>query len=280
MHYQKNENDTLAQINVWKRNGFTVGFVPTMGALHEGHLSLIRKSKEENDKTVCSIFVNPTQFTEKSDFATYPKTLSSDINLLLKEGVDMLFNPAAKTIYPPDYKTKQYDLAGLDKNLEGHLRPGHFQGVCNVLDRLFKIVPADRAYFGQKDFQQTVVVFHLCKLLGIQTDVVVCPIIREENGLAMSSRNNRLTDELRKNAGFIFSSLIQLKQYFKQGNFKQGIDSFTKNIREHDGANLEYLKIVDMQSLQETDNYEQKSKIALTVVNYHGVRLLDNIRLD
>ncbi len=281
MHYTKIGFPTRALIQQWKRNGFSLGFVPTMGALHDGHLSLLKRSMAENDKTICSIFVNPRQFEDPVDFKKYPNTLCSDLDVLLDLGIDLLFHPEVHTIYPDDFKAKNYELNGLDLILEGRDRPGHFQGVCNVLGRLFQILPVHKAYFGQKDFQQTAVVKRLIDVLKLDLKIEVCPIVREENGLAMSSRNERLTKSQRKEAGFIYDELLKLKNELCQNDWILAMDRFKRKIIEAKNSSLEYIKIVDSTTLEEIDEFDSNRKlVALTAVKYHGVRLLDNIILN
>lgn len=258
----------------------TVGFVPTMGALHEGHLSLIKESVRQNDITVCSIFVNPTQFGEEKDLITYPKPIEQDIRLLTSIGCSILFLPAVAEVYPEDYVHKTYALDGLDLKIEGASRPGHFQGVCNVLDRLFTLIKPNNAYFGQKDFQQTVVVKKLVELTKAPVNVRVLPISREPNGLAMSSRNTRLSSQGRQNAAFIYRALQQLKEDVKTMSVSEALNKAKQFISTQKGAKLDYLVIVDANTLEELDTLVgNDNAAALTVVECEGVRLLDNIYL-
>jgi pantoate--beta-alanine ligase len=258
----------------------TVGFIPTMGALHAGHLSLVEESVKQNDVTVCSIFVNPTQFGEEQDLVTYPKPIADDIRLLTEANCTVLFLPPVEEVYPKAYKHKTYALDGLDLKIEGASRPGHFQGVCNVLDRLFTLIEPTNAYFGQKDFQQTVVVKKLVELINSPTKICVLPIAREPHGLAMSSRNTRLSDQGRKNAAFIYRALQQLKEDVVTLGVTKALDKAKQFINAQKGASLDYLVIVDTDTLEEVDNLgDSNSVAALTVVEYEGVRLLDNIYL-
>ena len=269
MHYTKIGSPTLSLVHQWKRDGFSLGFVPTMGALHDGHLSLLKKSMAENDKTICSIFVNPKQFEDPVDFKKYPNTLSSDLDVLLDFGVDLLFHPELHTIYPVDFEAKNYALNGLDLILEGRGRPGHFQGVCNVLGQLFQVLPVHKAYFGQKDFQQTAVVKRLTDVLKLDLEIVVCPIVREENGLAMSSRNERLTESQRKEAGFIYDELLKLKNELRQNDWTLAMDRFKRNITEAQNSSLEYIKIVDTTTLEEVDKFDSnRNLVALIDLNF------------
>src|ERR1051325_5265869 len=200
------------------QNGKKIGFVPTMGALHQGHISLIESSKKENDLTVCSIFVNPTQFNDPKDYEKYPITIEKDIYQLETNGCDIIFIPSLKEIYPDDYKKVHYDLGYLETVLEGKFRPGHFQGVCMVVHRLLEIVTCNNLYLGQKDYQQCMVIKRLIELIGKKEKitVVVCPTLREVDGLAMSSRNTRLNEEERKKATAIFQTLSFMKNNLKK----------------------------------------------------------------
>lgn len=254
----------------------TIGFVPTMGALHDGHLSLLEKSIQENSITVCSIFVNPTQFGEKKDLETYPKPIEDDMEKLLSVGCDILFLPAVEDVYPHSYEQQHFELGGLDLKIEGKQRPGHFQGVCNVIYRFFEIIEPNTAYFGQKDFQQTVVVKRLVKLLQMPTEIKVVPIARESNGLAMSSRNQRLSKEHRDQASFIYHALIKLKDEAALLGLQSAVENAKQKLTSVRGAELEYLLAADTENLQEVEELKNEV-VVLTVVKFHGVRLLDNI---
>ena len=206
-------SDIAAIIHRNRKKGNTIGFVPTMGALHTGHLSLVKKSIKENDLTIVSIFVNPTQFNNKIDLAKYPRTLEADLSLLMPLKVDIVFNPSVQEIYPlGDTEGSDIDLGGLDTYMEGAFRPGHFKGVAQVVRRLLEIVGPDRLYMGQKDFQQFTIIQFMIRNLKINTTLVVCPIIRETNGLAMSSRNVRLSEETRAKAGIIYKTLKAIRK--------------------------------------------------------------------
>ncbi len=259
-------------------NSLKIGFVPTMGALHKGHASLIEKSVSDNEITVCSIFVNPTQFGEKKDLETYPKPIDQDIQMLIDHNCDILFLPEVNEIYPEGYEQLVFDLDGLDFRIEGKQRPGHFQGVCNVLKRFFEIIKPDRAYFGQKDFQQAVVVKKLAKILGAPIDIVILPIAREDSGLAMSSRNQRLSAEGRTEAAFIYKALQGIQESYKEIGMKAAITQAREEIESHEGTVIEYLIAVDPESLEETVDITNNIAV-LTVVRYEMVRLLDNLIL-
>ena len=258
----------------------TVGFVPTMGALHDGHLSLLSESVTKSDITVCSIFVNPTQFGEKSDLEKYPKPIENDINLLMEAGCDILFLPEYEQVYPDTYTHQEFDLKNLDHKIEGASRPGHFQGVCNVLFRFFEIIKPDYAFFGQKDFQQTVVAKRLAQLMEQGPQIVVTPIKREAHGLAMSSRNIRLSEKGKMNAAFIYKALLQLKEDTEELNLVEALQKARQFISAQKGANIDYLLAIDTITLDEVSRIDQAQGVAVvTVVEYEGVRLLDNIVL-
>lgn len=263
-----------------KKSGQRIGFVPTMGALHSGHMSLIKRAKEENDTVVCSIFVNPKQFDDKKDLNAYPRPIDADIRMLVQEQVDYLFYPEYEGLYGEGYVDDEVPLNGLDTILEGALRPGHFQGVAKVVKRFFEIVEPDKAYFGQKDFQQTVVIRQLITQFQFGVEMVVCPIIREENGLAMSSRNERLSASDRERAAFIYRSLLKLKErcYFK--SLTDALHTTVKYLNSIEDAELEYLKCVNGYTMEEiSDLNDADYVVAVTVVRFGGVRLLDNIVL-
>ena len=210
-------------INRLKNDGKKIGFVPTMGALHNGHLSLIATSKKNNAVTVCSIFVNPTQFNNHEDFKHYPVTIEKDIEALTKAGCSILFMPSVLEIYPPGFIKKQYQLGAIENLLEGKYRPGHFQGVCQVVDRLLEIVQPNNLYLGQKDFQQCMVIKKMLYLIGKEKEIelMIAPTLREADGLAMSSRNLRLNNEQRKAAPLLFKELTTLKKNIRKHSFEK-----------------------------------------------------------
>ncbi|MFM9945404.1 MAG: pantoate--beta-alanine ligase [Bacteroidia bacterium] len=257
-----------------------IGFVATMGALHNGHISLIERSKSENDTTVCSIFVNPKQFNDVEDLEKYPRPIEADIKLLTESKTDILFLPSIQDIYPINYIELLINLNGFDNNLEGKLRPGHFQGVAQVVKQLFNFVKPDKAYFGQKDYQQTLVIKQIVKQFKLPLEIVICAILREENGLAMSSRNIRLTIEQRNKAEFIYKTLLDLKENIKIMSYNEAIEKGKESILKNEGAIVEYLTIVDAETLLPIESIKDiECAIAWVVVNYFGVRLLDNIYL-
>ncbi|MDC0580321.1 pantoate--beta-alanine ligase [Bacteroidia bacterium] len=261
-------------------NGLGFGFVPTMGALHEGHLSLIRASRRECGVTICSIFVNPAQFGDSNDLEEYPKPIEQDIELLVKNACDILFLPSVEEVYPVDYVNQCYDLNGLDLRFEGKSRPGHFQGVCNVIYRFLSLIKPDFAYFGQKDYQQTVVIKRLTEVAQLNTIIRVVPIVRESNGLAMSSRNVRLSASGRNKASFILEGLEILQKNFRVQGISKAIDLVSWHIASFEGAELDYLILADSTSLKEIRDEEHTDLVALIAVNYEGVHLLDNMILS
>ncbi len=259
-----------------KLKGLSIGFVPTMGALHEGHLNLIRICSERSDVTVCSIFVNPTQFNNKDDFQKYPDRRESDIKLLANSGASILFLPSVDAIYPSGVNhLEQYDLGKLETLLEGKYRPGHFQGVCQVMARLLKAVQPDRLYMGQKDYQQCMVVKRLIEIIDLDTELIACPTVRESDGLAMSSRNFRLSPEQRIKASTIYKTLI----YIKDSLGSVGIEELRKNAQqqlEEKGFKVDYVAIADANSLESS---ETKPLVALIAAFLGEIRLIDNMTI-
>ena len=267
-------------LRLQQAKGRQVGFVPTMGALHAGHLSLIAQSKQEAGFTVCSIFVNPTQFNDPKDFEKYPVTIKADIEVLLKAGTDVLFLPAVQEIYPVGAGVaKQYELGFLETVLEGKYRPGHFQGVCQVMHRLLTIVNADHLYMGQKDYQQCMVVSHLISLKGMPTKMHIAPTLREPDGLAMSSRNVRLDPEQRKTASAIFQTLNQMKAELQTGeltNIKERATLFLQS----KGFRVDYTELAHADTLALLDHWNGTDPVVAVVAAYLGeVRLIDNMVL-
>ncbi|HEU4573544.1 MAG TPA: pantoate--beta-alanine ligase [Chitinophagaceae bacterium] len=266
-----------------KENGIKTGFVPTMGALHQGHISLIERSKNETGLTICSIFVNPAQFNDPTDFRKYPVNTENDILLLEKAGCDVLFLPTVDEIYPggqiPD---THYPLGYLETILEGKYRPGHFQGVCKVVHRLLDAVQPDNLYLGQKDYQQCMVIEKLVQLIGpgLTPAIIQCPTLREPDGLAMSSRNMRLTQEERQTATTIYQSLLQIKEELQPGNLSPVIEN-AKNLLKKNGFKTDYVSIADAQTLQPVDQWDGQVKlVALIAAFLNEVRLIDNLLLN
>jgi pantoate--beta-alanine ligase len=282
MHIIKASKDLSNLLDSIRRENpkVTIGFVPTMGALHEGHLSLLTESVSKADITVCSIFVNPTQFGEKQDLEKYPKPIENDIELLMQVNCDILFLPEYDQVYPSTYTHQKFELKDLDHKIEGASRPGHFQGVCNVLFRFFEIIKPNFAFFGQKDFQQTVVAKRLAQLMEQAPQIVVTPIKREAHGLAMSSRNIRLSNKGKMNAAFIYRALHQLKEDTAEMNLADALQKAKQFIGAQKGAEIDYLLAVDTITLDEVNSIDESQGIAVvTVIEYEGVRLLDNIIL-
>jgi pantoate--beta-alanine ligase len=262
------------------QNGVTIGLIPTMGALHPGHLTLIQRARQENDSVVCSIFVNPKQFNETKDLTHYPRPISKDIEMLNKADVDYIFHPEVDDIYDSDYVDTDLDLKGLDLVLEGLHRPTHFQGMAKVVKQLFQIVKPNRAYFGQKDFQQSVVVRLLISQYFPDIELVVCPIARESHGLAMSSRNVRLSEKGLMTAAFLYKSLLKLKERSHFKSIPESLESTARYLSNIDNAEVEYLAVVDGYTMREVTNLDEAEMVvAVAVVKYEGVRLLDNIIL-
>lgn len=257
-----------------------IGFVPTMGALHEGHLSLIGYSKKQNDLTVCSIFVNPSQFNNPEDFKKYPITIESDIELLTTAGCDVLFLPPVDQIYPPGYQKKHYDLGRIETILEGYYRPGHFQGVCQVVDQLLTIVAPHRVYFGQKDYQQCMVVTRLIELLGKKNEIeiIIEPTVREHTGLAMSSRNMRLSEKDKQTALIIAKTLNDIKNGLPADSFSE-LKNKAKEALQNAGFIVDYVEIANAATLEPAEKKSDKL-VALIAASISGVRLIDNLVLN
>lgn len=259
--------------------GASVGFVPTMGALHEGHLSLVDRAVKENEVTVVSVFVNPTQFNNKEDFEKYPRNEEEDFKLLAAKGVDAVFAPDAKEIYPDENAgCKEYDLGPAAEVMEGKHRPGHFQGVAQILDILFRTVSPRRAYFGEKDFQQIAVVRNLLKSEGLDVEIVACPIKRASDGLALSSRNQRLSEEERKVAPEIYETLKYSVEYSKDHSVRATHDTVVERLDAIPGMKVEYFEIVDARTLAPVEEWDESPWIVGCITVYVGdVRLIDNI---
>ncbi|MGB0522698.1 MAG: pantoate--beta-alanine ligase [Flammeovirgaceae bacterium] len=264
-----------------KAQGQQIGFVPTMGALHEGHLSLIRASKAENTVTVASIYVNPTQFDNKSDLARYPRTLGSDCELLEKEGCDVVFAPSDEEMYPNKQGNVVISMhfGALEQVMEGKYRKGHFSGVGLVVSKLFHIVQPHRAYFGQKDLQQFAIIKQLVDDLSFNVQLKRCPIIREQDGLAMSSRNRLLSDRERFVASKLHESLTLAKQMLIKGvSLNEVKDAAIAEICKHKDFKIEYLEVVDADTLQAINDSDERKEVAICVAAHLGsVRLIDNM---
>lgn len=261
-----------------KLSGSSVGFVPTMGALHEGHLSLLKQSQKTAEITVASIFVNPTQFNNADDFKKYPKTIEQDILLLAENGCDILFLPDEKEIYPnEESRQKHFDLGYLETILEGKFRPGHFQGVSLVVEKLLNIAEPDFLFMGQKDFQQCMVIKRLIEIMGVNVQLIICPILREETGLAMSSRNLRLNGVERILAAQLHQDLTSIKNNRNNQNF-QSLKNKTVVELENKGFKVEYLELAKKNSLILVTDFNEKEDLVLLIAAYlNEVRLIDNL---
>lgn len=277
------QSDTLHDyIGAEKKKGFSIGFVPTMGALHEGHLSLIKQAVKENDICVCSIFVNPIQFNNPTDFQSYPTDIENDLKQLEKAGCKIVFLPDEKEIYPSEeIKEQSFDFHGLDKYMEGAYRPGHFNGVAIVVKRLFEICLPDKAYFGKKDYQQLRIIEEMVKTHSLAVHIIPCEIKREKSGLAMSSRNRRLSDEEKQHAAKIYASLQKAKENYKKGFSLKDIKTLVEeNLQKIHNSNIEYVAFSDIHNLQPISDFSETKKCILCVAIYvNKVRLIDNIIL-
>ena len=262
-----------------RRRGKSIGFVPTMGALHEGHLSLIKRSLDENDLTVCSIFVNPVQFNNKKDLENYPKTPDQDLRLLEKTGCDAVFTPEIEEIYPKGETVDiDLDFGYLDKILEGKFRPGHFKGVAIVVKKLFEIIEPQKAYFGKKDYQQLLIINHMVKKLNMPVEIVPCPIIREPDGLAMSSRNMRLSIRERQSAPLIWDVLSKVKEKSGTMSVSKLKEWAVNRISKEPLFRVEYIEIADKNTLRPLENWKTKENaMVLAAVVLNDVRLIDNM---
>lgn len=268
-------------ISEQKKNNKTIGFAPTMGALHDGHISLYQMARPENDIVISSIFVNPTQFNNPEDLEKYPRTIDADLEKLKQSKlVDAVYLPQIEDIYPEKAESQTYDFDGLENEMEGKMRPGHFDGVGTVVEELFRQVQPDNAYFGEKDFQQLAIIRKLVEKKNLKINIFGAPIYREENGLAMSSRNMRLSDEERDFAKIIYETLLKVKNSFQEKDIpslKTMVEDIFSNIK---GFDLEYFTIADESSLKETETTEPNQNYrAFIVVNVGSVRLIDNIGL-
>jgi len=281
--------ETLTKALSLKRNiarqagkNYKIGFVPTMGALHEGHLSLVLKALEENDVVVVSIFVNPTQFNNSNDLEKYPRTPKKDLSLL--EGITkdlMIYLPQVFDIYGEDVASKQYDFEGLEFEMEGKHRKGHFDGVGTVLTKFFEIVEPTKAYFGEKDFQQLQIVKKLVAVNNIPVEIVGCPILREDNGLAMSSRNARLSAEQFEEASLIYKTLMEVREKFNSHSFAELNNMITERFLQNEDIQLEYFEIANENTLKTEQGKADATKYRAFIAAFLGeVRLIDNMPLN
>ena len=266
-------------VNTKRAQNLSIGLVPTMGALHDGHTSLVERCIKENDITIVSIFVNPTQFNDKNDLNNYPRTLEADTQLLERKGVDYVFAPTVNEIYPePD--TRIFSYPPIDTVMEGAKRPGHFNGVCQIVSKLFDITKPHRAYFGEKDFQQIAVVTAMTEDLKIPVELRSCPIVREESGLALSSRNTLLSAQEKSIAPTIYNVLQKSLHMAGTTSVEDAIDFVVTSINKIDGLDVEYFQIVDGKSLQPINDWSESNYIVGCITVYCGsrpVRLIDNI---
>ncbi len=263
-----------------KKNKKSIGFVPTMGALHQGHLSLIKKAKEKNDVTVVSIFVNPTQFDNKEDLDKYPKTYDNDVALLESVNCNVLFFPSVEEIYAENVSSEEFDFDGLEHQMEGKFRTGHFDGVGTIVKTLFEIVAPDTAYFGKKDFQQLQIIKRLVEKYKLPVKIKGRPIFREKDGLAMSSRNTRLTKAHRQAAPFIYKTLKKARKKFGAKSAIELTDWVEKQFKKHPLLELEYFTIADEETLKTATTIESNKKYRAFIAVFAGdIRLIDNIRL-
>lgn len=270
--------DLQAELSALKAQGKKVGLVPTMGALHAGHASLVKRSVKENDVTVVSVFVNPTQFNDKNDLEKYPRTLDADCRLLEDCSATFVFAPSVSEMYPqPD--TRRFSYAPLDTVMEGAFRPGHFNGVCQIVSKLFDAVKPHRAYFGEKDFQQLAIIREMVRQMQFDLEIVGCPIVREEDGLALSSRNARLSAGERENALNISRTLFKSRTFAANHSVSETQKMVEEAIAAASDLRLEYFEIVDGNTLQKIANWDETSYAVGCITVFCGdVRLIDNIK--
>lgn len=269
------------RINSLVESKKVIGFVPTMGALHNGHLQLVKRCVSENDVCIVSVFVNPTQFNDKHDLEVYPRDVEADAKKLESVGCAILFAPTPEEMYTEEERGKvfEFDFGGLDQVMEGKHRPGHFNGVVQVVSKLFTLVRPTRAYFGEKDFQQLAIIRRMVEVMGFEIEIVGCPIVREESGLALSSRNALLSDEERKLAAHIHAVLKESVQFVSQTSLEELQKAVVDAIDAKEGLKTEYFSIVDGKTLRELDNWIQADYIVGCITVFCGkVRLIDNIR--
>jgi len=265
-------------LNELRASGKSIGFVPTMGALHDGHLSMIKLAKQKADVIVCSIFVNPTQFTDKKDLENYPRPVDDDIRKLEEVNCHVLFIPGVNEMYSSDEKWN-IELGNLDKILEGKIRPGHYQGVTQIVKKLFDTINPHYAFFGQKDYQQFMVISYMVKKLFVKIKLILCPIIRETDGLAMSSRNIYLSPDDRKNALALFKALNKVKEQFKSKAIPQIKKEVESYLKAAPGIEIEYFEIFNANSFVATSSKRPVSLIALVAAKVGSIRIIDNMIL-
>lgn len=282
MEIFKTKKPLLDFVERQKEMGKRIGFAPTMGALHQGHISLYAQARKENDLVISSIFVNPTQFNNPQDLEKYPRNIEKDIQLLDESGfVDAVYIPEVSDIYPEVLESKEYDFDGLENEMEGKFRPGHFNGVGTVVEELFRQVKPDNAYFGDKDYQQLAIIKKLTEKLKRPIKIHGVPIFREKNGLAMSSRNQRLNPEEREAAKIIYETLVKVNDWFRVITIPEINERVQEIFDDQPGMKLEYFEIADEATLKQTDFfYKDKNYRAFIVVFVGDVRLIDNMHLD
>ena len=279
MKVLKSKKTLIDYVERQREMGKKIGFAPTMGALHQGHLSLYKAAKKENDEVISSIFVNPTQFNNPDDFQKYPKTLEKDIELLEKAGVDAVYVPNVDEMYPDGLNSKKYDFEGLENEMEGKYRPGHFDGVGTIVEELFRQVQPHNAYFGEKDYQQLAIIKKMIEKTKLPVKIHGVPTLREEDGLAMSSRNVRLTETQRKEATIIYETLTKVKEWFKVISLEE-IKQKVTDIFRNSNFELEYFVIADEETLKEANAIDENREYRAFIVAYAGeVRLIDNMHL-
>ncbi len=276
---------TVESLRKWRSNlspAESIGLVPTMGALHEGHLSLIQRSKAENDYCLATIFVNPTQFDRKEDLESYPSSLESDLEMLDKEGCDAVFVPTSEDIYDNRIASDQFDFQGLDQVMEGRFRKGHFDGVATIVRKLLRLAEPNRAYFGEKDYQQLQIIRRMVSNQGIPVEIVPCEIFREEDGLAMSSRNRRLDEGQRSQATLLYRTLLKSREMLLSGSDLTNIHEMAeKSFEANPHLKLEYFEIADSDTLLPVQSLDRSNKYRAFIAAFAGpVRLIDNIALN
>jgi pantoate--beta-alanine ligase len=277
---------TTSEVADFRKNlrvsGKSLGLVPTMGALHAGHISLVEKAQTENDLVMVTIFVNPTQFNNKEDLEKYPRTLDLDLALLREVSQKVLvFAPDANEVYAGNVQSRKFDFGGLDLVMEGAFRPGHFDGVGTIVERLFRLIEPHKAYFGEKDYQQLQIIRNLTKQLDLPIEIIGCPIVRESNGLALSSRNARLSEALREKASAIYRSLCRVRESFAASGITTVSPDAMQELSQDSDFELEYFLISDSETLASAESIEAGKKYrAFIAVHLGGVRLIDNIALN
>ncbi len=276
----KSVNELKKQVGRLRDEHKSIGFVPTMGALHQGHLQLVSRCVAENDACVVSLFINPTQFNDKNDFNRYPRTLENDTALLASVGCAIVFAPSAEEMYTPsEMKTVfDFDFGGLDEVMEGIFRPGHFNGVVQVVSKLFSLVTPNRAYFGEKDFQQLAIIRRMVQVMNFPIEIVGCPIVREKSGLALSSRNALLSEQERTTAAVIYRTLSESKQLMHEKTVAETKAWVIDRLNAVDGLKVEYYEIVNGNSLQSIIDWSDADYVVGCITVYCGkIRLIDNI---